>query len=561
MEHAASRATRIGEQLAQARRREQRPADRNGARRARSRRPPRGAGAGARGDGRARAWSARPRNPSSRARGPSATPSAPSAHARARAARRRRPVWRRSRSSTPAARDYGDGARLILRRRRASRARWFGRGLSGSGRPLRAGRRGVARRTAPACRRRHARGCGGGFGARQRERAGRVRFLVARRRSRPGAGSAGRPEGVRPLTDVVRVSGPPPRRDPGGLDRAPGSRTTWRARGCAQSPCRARWRRSTATCSAAATSSRAVSVRNRAASLRPSARSRNCASVADSGDAEVDRLRQDGGGRRVIDRVDRDRHRVPAQRATPSGEGDRSGSSCRWRRAATAAERLGRKHEQVATERRRPKRSSRRQEARRDEARESIARIEIDQRDGRRPAERRATPPVRGARGDGGAGRAHGGSQGRARRACRARVGARRGRGSARRGRARARRAHRVAPRRPRANGDPPRASCADSISKPNAARRRLAPLRRNERAGQGRRRAGPALRGEFRPSGIAHPRGAPLARSRAQPKPRSLDVARATAEADLAHLATACVEPVQATLDEVAAEVARARA
>ena len=34
------------------------------------------------------------------------------------------------------------------------------------------------------------------------------------------------------------------------------------------------------------------------------------------------------------------------------------------------------------------------------------------------------------------------------------------------------------------------------------------------------------------------------------------LDVARATAEADLTHLASSCVESVQATLDEVAAEV-----
>ena len=34
------------------------------------------------------------------------------------------------------------------------------------------------------------------------------------------------------------------------------------------------------------------------------------------------------------------------------------------------------------------------------------------------------------------------------------------------------------------------------------------------------------------------------------------LDVARATAEADLTHLAASCIETVQATLDEVAAEV-----
>ena len=34
------------------------------------------------------------------------------------------------------------------------------------------------------------------------------------------------------------------------------------------------------------------------------------------------------------------------------------------------------------------------------------------------------------------------------------------------------------------------------------------------------------------------------------------LDVARATAESDLAHLAQTCVDAVQATLDEVLAEV-----
>jgi hypothetical protein len=36
------------------------------------------------------------------------------------------------------------------------------------------------------------------------------------------------------------------------------------------------------------------------------------------------------------------------------------------------------------------------------------------------------------------------------------------------------------------------------------------------------------------------------------------LEIARATAESDLSHLASSCVETVQATLDEVAAEVAQ---
>ena len=39
------------------------------------------------------------------------------------------------------------------------------------------------------------------------------------------------------------------------------------------------------------------------------------------------------------------------------------------------------------------------------------------------------------------------------------------------------------------------------------------------------------------------------------------LEIARATAESDLSHLATNCVESVQATLDEVAAEVAQLEA
>ncbi len=48
-----------------------------------------------------------------------------------------------------------------------------------------------------------------------------------------------------------------------------------------------------------------------------------------------------------------------------------------------------------------------------------------------------------------------------------------------------------------------------------------------------------------------------PGARSRASaPRRRGSKSRRATAEADLTHLASSCVESVQATLDEVAAEV-----
>ena len=72
---------------------------------------------------------------------------------------------------------------------------------------------------------------------------------------------------------------------------------------------------------------------------------------------------------------------------------------------------------------------------------------------------------------------------------------------------------------------------------------------------------ASQALRGQFDAQEAAHPRGAPRRSRRCAPRRRSSKSQRATAEADLAHLAASCVETVQATLDEVAAEVARAGA
>ena len=63
-------------------------------------------------------------------------------------------------------------------------------------------------------------------------------------------------------------------------------------------------------------------------------------------------------------------------------------------------------------------------------------------------------------------------------------------------------------------------------------------------------------LRSGFDEQDGTHPRGPSRARRQSAAEASRLEVARATAEADLTHLASSCVESVQATLDEVAAEV-----
>ena len=80
--------------------------------------------------------------------------------------------------------------------------------------------------------------------------------------------------------------------------------------------------------------------------------------------------------------------------------------------------------------------------------------------------------------------------------------------------------------------------------------------VRRPARPGPGRRRAvadaSRVVRGAGSATSATHG-----ARSKAvRTEVAQLDVERATAESDLTHLASACVESLQATLDEVAAEV-----
>ena len=99
-------------------------------------------------------------------------------------------------------------------------------------------------------------------------------------------------------------------------------------------------------------------------------------------------------------------------------------------------------------------------------------------------------------------------------------------------------------------------ASCFDGIDGVrDAARRGIARLRR-----AARRVSEPTssrrVAGRLRRAGRTHPRGSRRALDAVRAEASQLEVARATAEADLTHLASSCLESVQATLDEVAAEV-----
>ena len=161
-----------------------------------------------------------------------------------------------------------------------------------------------------------------------------------------------------------------------------------------------RW---TASSSAGRTGSKAALAPKRGAFSRPSARSRSCASGLD---VERAHRRSAARGDRRARRRSRGRgigHRLGAGRAAPSGEGRSSRSSCRRgprdsRRAA---------HPQAGSDRDRAADRGR-GAARAGSPAGGSPRVHHPHRRGaarrRRPAEPCAAPPVRGARGDAGAG-------------------------------------------------------------------------------------------------------------------------------------------------------------
>ena len=562
LEHAAAARDRVGEQLAQARRRARRSATSKRSARRSDRAARRGglrrAQRGDRGDC---ASTAPARNRSWRGARRARWRVARAARARARARRRQRPP--------EVARGARRRARRIRRRARGCCWRSPADAVSQQGAVadylevdgrLRARGRGVPRRSAAARRRRAA-------ASRPRPawrfaRAARCRALSgswspAARRCRAGVVSA-MPDRHRRFADVVARQRPARRTRSARRSPTPGLPAAIDA-------ARRRPRRRTAPIATldgeVFRGAHLVEGGARAEArgiLRPSARSRSCASAPRPdarcvGPARATRPRRSTSPSPQL----RIRDRGAAGRTAPAGEGDR-----RLRRQVPCAPRSRRAHhaassEQLATERRTGRRRARALEARQDEARESIARIEAEQRtaDERLTAAQRrlfeareamqaqaAAPPKRSRR-------------------------TRRSSSAPARWRPKCTRLEEVGARARSARHDAPatsssgrRAALDQLVTTIAAAKRSSTPdcARSTSSAiasGPPTKRRG-AARGVRRARG-PHPRGARGRSNAFAPKPRSSTSHAPPPKPTSRTWRTTCVDAVQATLDEVAAEVA----
>jgi chromosome segregation protein len=223
--------------------------------------------------------------------------------------------------------------------------------------------------------------------------------------------------------------------------------------------------------------------------------------------------------------------------------------------ATDAADRVARKQEQIAIERRTSEEELRAQESRQDEARESIARIEIEQRSAddrlnqvqRRLFEAREEMQAQG-RGTAEAKAAHAALMERAS-ALASEVQRLEDAGRELENRVTSRREelHRAETRR-----EELRETILRSEAELDAGLREFDELRQMVRTAEEQCQA---LRSSFEEQ-EARIKDARRRLESIRAEAAQLDVARATAEADLTHLSAACVESVQATLDEVALEV-----
>jgi chromosome segregation protein len=224
--------------------------------------------------------------------------------------------------------------------------------------------------------------------------------------------------------------------------------------------------------------------------------------------------------------------------------------------AEEASERLARKRDQIGTERRSAEEELRAQEARRDEAQESIVRIELDQRAAdeqlngaqRRLFEAREAMEAQAQR-TAEAKAEHAALVERAS-ALEADVARLEGAGRELETRIEARHADLA---RAETRGAELRQAVQDSKGRLDSEIRGFTELKDRVREADERART---LRAGFEEH-EARIREARRSVETVRAEVAGLDVARATAETDLNHLASSCVDAVQATLDEVAAEVA----
>ncbi len=391
-----------------------------------------------------------------------------------------------------------------------------------------------------------------GLALARENRAGRVGFLVIEgevaRRALPAV-----PDGVRPLSDIVRVSGPAAAVIEAELAGA------W----VAESMDGAR-RAATELTGPVATldgdvfrGGNLVDGGQRAESLAILSTKREIKELRERAEAEageVDRLRHAGAAMAItiasvesaIAFLNSELHRQ---------EKAALGYELQVAAARAAAERLGQKREQIATERRSADEELRSQDARRDEARESISRIEIDQRSAddqlnqaqRRLFETREAMEAQGRRT----------AEAKAQHAALVERASALGADADRLEQAEKELDGRIAARREDlARTETRRSELVEANrqaeSRLDSELRRFDDMKEQVRAADDRARD---LRTGFeqQESGI---RDARRALETIRGEAASLDVLRATAEADLTHLASACLESVQATLDEVAAEM-----
>jgi chromosome segregation protein len=223
--------------------------------------------------------------------------------------------------------------------------------------------------------------------------------------------------------------------------------------------------------------------------------------------------------------------------------------------AAETIARLTRKEEQIATERRSAEEELRTQEARQDEARESIARIELDQRAAddllnaaqRRLFDAREAMQAQAQR----TSEAKASHAALVERASALAIEVQRLEESSRELEARAG-TRRDDLQRTQSRRSGLLASIAASEATLDAGVRAFDELRDRVRVAD---EASQALRGGFEQQ-EGHIREARRGLETVRAEAAQLDVTRATAESDLAHLASSCADAVQASLDDVAAEV-----
>jgi len=398
-----------------------------------------------------------------------------------------------------------------------------------------------------------------GLGLVRERNAGRVGFVIAGAHPVESDATSGAPGGLTPLSDVVRVSGPAADAIRAVLAR------TWVAPDFEQAAAAAEMLAGVSTVFGSIVTldgdvfhgARIVEGGVRAEARGILATKREIKELRERGDAHGGIVEQRRLDLRAIDeRIASAESSVTAlQSELHQQEKAIVGFEMQVAAAAEAADRTARKRQQTATERRSAEEEQRNQDARQEEARQSIARLEADQRaadDALNSAQRRLFEGREAMQAQ-----ANRTAEAKAAHAALVERTSALGAEVARLEEAASELSARLAARRDDLQRSSTRSaelqqSVTESEAKLDADVHTFEQLRERVRELEARSQA---LRTEFDDQD-GRIRESRRALDAVRAEAAQLDVARATAEADLTHLANACAETVQASLDEVAAEV-----